>query len=377
MTVRECDRRIARHVRRAHVAGLVSGAALALTLATPAAGQDRAAPGPFEMDGRSFSSWQELVQSDAFRESGRRCGYVSPATVSGSARAGGADCTASATDPDVAYEPDGSADYVIQVVVHIIRNAAATQGEISDQLVESQIQVLNEDFEAIKGTNGELGHLANIRFELATEDPLGSQTNGITRDDDDQWFNDNGAYYNSIAWDPTHYLNIYTMRPQGSDGVLGYVPFLPQEGPAGTPIDRVVIHWLAFGSPGLGGPPYHLGRTVTHEVGHFLGIHHPFRNGCQTGTPPGCYSSGDLLCDTPSQDAGSGSGSCMNGQSCGSDNNIDNYMDYGDDICMQRFTVEQVRRMRCTLEGYRDTLYDTVTVPTRTTSWGSLKGMFK
>jgi hypothetical protein len=362
---------LARRFVRPSRSRLGLGACALLLSTAPAQAQDAAASGAIEIGGRTYPSWSAYFQSDAFQRTGGRCGYRGE-PGSAEARGGSPDCSATNTTPSASYEPDGADDYVITVVVHIIRNTAGTQGEISDQLVASQIDVLNEDFQAIKGSNGELGHRASIRFQLATEDPVGTPSTGITRHNNDTWFQDQGAYYNTIAWDPTRYLNIYTNL---ATGALGYVPFLPQSGPTGTAPDRVVIHWQAFGSPGPA-PPYHLGRTVTHEVGHYLGLHHPFQGGCAPGTPPGCYTSGDLICDTFSLESPSGSGSCLVTQSCGSDDPVDNYMNYSDDVCMTRFTIEQVRRMRCTLENYRASLYDTVPVPTETKSWSSLKGMF-
>lgn len=62
----------------------------------------------------------------------------------------------------------------------------------------------------------------------------------------------------------------------------------------------MVIYWQAFGrnSPFS---PYDQGRTATHEIGHYLGLCHTFQGGCATATPPACYSSGDTICDTPSE----------------------------------------------------------------------------
>jgi hypothetical protein len=356
-------------MKRSGWIAIACGCVLALGIA-PVDAQNADA-GAAEIGGQSYPSWSAYFQSDAFRELGGRCGFRADGAP-GEARGGSPDCSSTNTTPAESYEPDGADDYVIQVVVHIITNTAGTQGDIPDQSVENQIQILNEDFQALEGSNGELGHRASIRFELATSDPVGSPTTGIVRHANDTWFQDDGNYWDSTSWDATRYLNIYTNT---AGGFLGYVPFLPQTGPAGTTADRVVILFTAF--PGMGGPPYHLGRTVTHEVGHYLGLLHPFAGGCASGTPPGCYTSGDLICDTPSLETATGSGSCAVTQSCGTDDPVDNYMNYSDDICMTRFTVEQVRRMRCTLEAYRAGLYDTVPVPTRSTSWSSLKNLFE
>jgi len=151
-------------------------------------------------------------------------------------------------------------------------------------------------------------------------------------------------------------MNIYTNQAGGN---LGYVPFLPMNAGGalvGGLSDRVVILWTSFGRNGPIGPPYNQGRTVTHEVGHYLGLEHTFSGGCASATPPGCYTSGDYLCDTNSE-SGPNFGCPTNPTSCGSPDPITNYMDYTDDLCMEMFTVEQSRRMRCALTSYRTNLY--------------------
>lgn len=139
------------------------------------------------------------------------------------------------------------------------------------------------------------------------------------------------------------------------------MPFLPADnggGFVGQNFDRVVINWTAFGRNAPGGPPYDQGRTATHEVGHWLGLEHPFtpQGACGAATPPDCYTDGDLICDTPVEQFprfGCPAGS----ESCTSPDPITNYMDYTDDLCMEEFTLEQSRRIRCTLQSYRPDVY--------------------
>jgi hypothetical protein len=260
------------------------------------------------------------------------------------------DCDYFNTNPTAAYAPNGVLR--IPVAVHVIMNTSG-QGNLSDALIQSQITVLNEDYRALAGTPGAGGVDTQIEFFLATTDPSGNPTNGITRTTNNTWFNDTGTYYATLAWNTQRYLNIYT-NSAGGGGTLGYNPDLPQ-GPSnivGTTADRVVILWSAFGRPALGGPPYNEGRTVTHEVGHYLGLFHPFDGGCGTSA---CYSTGDLICDTASE-ANPRFGCPAGAVSCGTADPIHNYMDYTDDTCMTAFTQEQTRRMRCTLQSYRPLL---------------------
>ena len=78
---------------------------------------------------------------------------------------------------------------------------------------------------ALQGSNGQSGTNSKIQFVLASEDPQGNPTNGITYTSNSNWFNDSGNYWDSLAWDPSRYVNIYTNT---ADGYLGYVPWLPQ-----------------------------------------------------------------------------------------------------------------------------------------------------
>ena len=262
-----------------------------------------------------------------------------------------ADCAAATSNPSPAYEP--TSVLTIQVVVHVIQNDGCVAGGLSDAQVASQIEVMNEDFRALAGTPGSGGVDAQIAFALATVDPLGNPTSGITRDCNTTWYNDPSPcpYCATLAWDPTRYLNLYTNTAANA---RGYVPFLPSAPGAGvgTNLDRVVINTLAFGRPGPV-PAHAGGRTVTHEVGHYLGLYHVYFNGCGVATAPECYATGDLLCDTL-PDAVDHHGCPSDTTQCGGVTApVENYMELSDDTCLERFTLEQVRRMRCTLQHYR------------------------
>lgn len=294
-----------------------------------------------------------LLAGGALAE-GLVCGVREPRGGGAGWLGGGADCSISTSNPTADYDP--SSLYTIPVVVHVIMDNACSQGAMTDERVESQIEILNEDFLALPGTNGAAGVDGQIQFVLASLDPDGNPTTGITRTCNTTWFNDDDPYYDSLAWDPSRYLNLYTNT---ASGARGYVPFLPAESGGamvGTNADRVVINHLAFGRNGPF-PPHDQGRTVTHEVGHFLGLFHPYFNGCGTATPPDCYATGDLLCDTP-PDATSHDLCPVGATSCGGvPVPIENYMELTDDTCMTGFTLEQVRRMRCTLESFRPGLF--------------------
>jgi hypothetical protein len=300
------------------------------------------------VNGSPFLSWASYLASPEFRAEGLRCKTPDRDPSYAAAFSGApSDCGYNANNPAAEYAPTSL--YVIPVVVHVIKRTNGV-GDISPAMVQSQIDVLNEDFLALGGTLGGNGLDTLIQFELASVDPSGNPTTGITYSTNNTWFNDGGGYFNTLNWDPDRYLNIYT---NSADGALGYVPDIPQGGIVGNNGDRVVILWSAFGRNAPIGPPYDKGRTATHEVGHYLGLYHTFDGGC--GSASACGTSGDLLCDTERESSpnyGCGVGST----SCSSPDPVRNYMNYSDDTCMQEFTEEQARRMRCTLENWRPQL---------------------
>jgi hypothetical protein len=334
----------------------LAGATALAPISSPTAQPDNQGNNPsFEIisdteiiaDGHTFNSWNELYQSGYYNFEDTRCGTIPLDFQDDHNARGGNDCTYGRTTIRPEYDPS-VARYRIPVVVHIIQRTNGT-GSMPDSRVTSQIEILNEDFQALAGTNGAPGNDIQIEFYLATEDPNGNPTNGITRSTNTTWYNDGGAYYNTLAWDTNRYLNIYT---NSASGALGYVPDLPQGGIAGSNADRVVILHSTFGR-NAPFAPFNLGRTVTHEVGHYLGLYHTFDNGCGTSS---CYTTGDRICDTNAES--SPTFGCPNSRSsCGGPAPFHNYMDYSDDICMNQFTVEQNNRMRCSLLTYRPNLY--------------------
>lgn len=310
---------------------------------------------PIRIGGQSYSTWQEYLQSDQFnKQAGRGCG--TPQILDEDGFQPPSDCSAGFTNPNPPEYAPGEVCR-IPVAFHILHSASGT-GNIDESFILSQMEIFNEDFRAIPGTPGGPGTDTTIEFVL----------DRITRSSNDFWFNDlpdpvEGNYYDNLAVDPHNYLNIYSCVPMGAGGViLGYVADFPQSGGyVGTNEDRVVILHSSIGrdSPN---PPYHQGRTATHEVGHYLGLYHPFQGACGTTSPPGCYSTGDRICDTPG-DAESHGGCPVTSNSC-PDPGLDpvhNYMEYTDDTCMNQFTPEQTRRARCTLIHYRPQACDAVT----------------
>jgi len=305
--------------------------------------------GTVEFQGRRFADWNDF--RNKVDPMYWRCGVPSTDDAAGGdggiegeggVAASTADCANNLTNPLAEYDPANGNTFCINVVVHVIRNSSGTLGNLPASRIIDQINVLNRDFNNLAGgtVNGK------IKFQLATTNPQGQPTPGYVYYNNDSWYNDSGSYWNTIAWNPQKYLNIYTNT---AGGALGYVPALPSSGTiVGTLSDRVVCYWEAFGTnPGYA--PFNLGRTLVHEVGHYLGLYHTFNSGCGTTS---CYTTGDRICDTNrEQSAHFGCGpqsTCSDGA-----DPIDNFMDYSDDPCMTKFTPEQVKRMRCTLLTWR------------------------
>jgi hypothetical protein len=243
----------------------------------------------------------------------------------------------------------------IPVVVHVVYNTSTEN--ISTAQIQSQIDILNEDFRRLNADASDTpsafqGVAADVEIEfcLATSDPQGDPTDGITRTNtsvsafgtnDEVKFNSSGG---KDAWPAGDYMNMWVCDISG--GILGYAQF--PGGPANT--DGIVIDYQYFGNIGTATAPFNLGRTGTHEVGHYLNLRHIWGDG-------NCNAD-DFVGDTPRAGGpnytGSpctfpGPNSCNEG---GGDlpDMFQNYMDYSNDACMNLFTQGQTARMRALFE---------------------------
>lgn len=232
----------------------------------------------------------------------------------------------------------------LPVVVHVLyRNSTEN---ISVAQIQSQLDVLNEDF---RRTNPDADNAwsqaadSEIEFCLATVDPNGNATTGITRKSTTRrdWGTSDDMKRSSTGgidpWNTSEYLNMWIVPQMLSNGgtILGYAQF--PGGNAAT--DGVVMGYNYFGRTGAVTAPFDGGRTTTHEVGHYLNLRHIWGDS-------NCGN--DFVSDTPTHQTSNGG--CPVGQtSCGSTDMVQNYMDYTNDSCMNLFTLGQKNRMRAVL----------------------------
>lgn len=247
----------------------------------------------------------------------------------------------------------GQNPVMVPVVINLVYSMEAEN--ISDQQIRSQIDVLNEDFKRLNRNADDRWPQAasvNVEFRLAVRDPNGLSTNGIRRQitgntsflDDDQV--KSSAKGGLDPWPTTDYLNIWVCNLEFP--LAGYAQY-----PGGpTETDGVVIDYASFGRIEKAKPPFDLGRTGTHEVGHWLNLDHLWGDGdCLINdhvddTPP---------CDRPHF-------MCQpDARSCGTLSMVQNFMEYSDDACMNLFTQGQADRMLALFApgGARERLLDT------------------
>ena len=136
-----------------------------------------------------------------------RCGTLQREALVPGVSVDPSDCGYWTNAPQSEYEP--TFYYDIPVVFHVIQNTSGV-GFLSEATIQDQIDVLNEDFQALAGSPGAPGTNGKIRFHLANSDPQGNPTNGITYTTNNTWFVDSGNYWDTLAWDTNRYLNIYT-----------------------------------------------------------------------------------------------------------------------------------------------------------------------
>ena len=268
----------------------------------------------------------------------------------------------------------------IPVIVHIIHNnetvnntSATTGNNINAAQVIDQINILNKDYNGLNADTTLIPSIFKpllgkfqVNFCLAVVNPTGGVlaepgidrinriAKGWSATPYSQTYIDATVKPNSI-WDPNRYLNIWIAPLSG--GLLGYATF-PNPGSTGlqgltgtfgtTTTDGVVILNTSFGSVGTAqSGQYNKGRTITHELGHWMGLRHIWGDGtCASDycndTPPAQTS--NFGCPVFPYHVGTCAGNTTGEMTM-------NYMDYTDDACMQMFTADQKNRAQLILSN--------------------------
>jgi PKD repeat protein len=223
---------------------------------------------------------------------------------------------------------------------------------ISDEQIHSAIDVLNEDFNA---ANNDINFVVqafqdivayvNVEFRLARLDPDGNCTNGINRVFSPSTNDgDSNMKFAAPTWGRESYLNIWVCNQIGG-GAAGYA-FLPWSvsGFDGAAIDGIVLLHNYVGRIGTSNPTR--SHALSHEVGHWINLRHPWGNSNNPGLASNCNED-DGVTDTPET---IGWTTCdLDGESCGSLDNVENFMDYS--YCYKMFTEGQKVRMRASLNS--------------------------
>lgn len=265
---------------------------------------------------------------DAAPANGRKCGApdLTPVEVAQVEERTQAVLAAKGYTPDTAVQ---RLSRTVPVYVHIIKPTGTETNPVTTKMVTDQIGVLNSAYAS-----------SSIAFTLVSTD---AATN-------DSWYT---AQPNTTAETQMKTalrqgdkgtLNIYANNMGG--GLLGWATF-PSSYASKPLMDGVVIHKDSL--PGGSFVPYNLGDTATHEVGHWVGLYHTFQGGCS--------NTGDSVSDTPAERSAA-YGCPVNRDTCTSRkypglDPTNNFMDYTDDGCMDRFSSGQSARMDAQLTAYR------------------------
>ena len=200
-------------------------------------------------------------------------------------------------------------EIILPIVFHVVWSNP--EENISEELLRSQLQVINDDFNRL---NPDIINVPQrfqddvssigIRFCLAQQDPDGNPHPGIIRVQTAVEFIGgqkeaesnislikNSSLGGSDAWDPERFLNVWIGAR--NDGIAGMATF-PTAEEAGTSEDGIELDYTVVGIRN-DNSAFNLGRTLTHEIGHYLNLEHPW------GSTVSCFNEGDFVEDTPDQ----------------------------------------------------------------------------
>ena len=252
---------------------------------------------------------------------------------------------------------------VIPVVIHVMHYGG--DENITKAQVDNAIEIINEDFRLMNADSDQIiSEFFNIQadtqveFRLAQKDPNGNCTDGVTRTKTELTFDAGENVKNLISWNTSKYLNIWVVDDiaSGAGGYAYYPGFAP-----GQDHEGIVIRNAQFGGIGESNGGNFSRRSLTHEIGHYFNLAHTWGSTNENAVESNCFSD-DGVSDTPNT-IGSEQSCNLNQETCGSLDNVQNYMDYA--TCGKMFTNNQAARMNSALNStdggslgyYRRTLW--------------------
>lgn len=250
----------------------------------------------------------------------------------------------------------------IRCVVHILHDEFFVGSEISQDIVEDAMDQLNVDFYGT-GLTFELQDITYTDLDVYpwADGYRSTASNAVCFP---TYGNHMAMWTNDVRWNTAEYCNIY-VAPDFCSTILGFawVTYIPY-----SVLDGVWVETEVFGTYGDQLTFRFENETLTHEIGHYCGLHHVFRNGNGTVTQCGqnigpCDMSGDFVCDTPPTKVAYGcpgvSGYyCPETSYMGVQYFANNHMDYCVEECRDTFTPGQIDRMHQMLDYQRFQLFD-------------------
>ncbi len=243
--------------------------------------------------------------------------------------------------------------YTIPVVFHVVHNYGVEN--VSDAQVLDGLRVLNEGFQMRNPDTAllispfkEIAVDCQVAFKLAQLDPDGNCTNGITRHIDSSTYSGYHNVKDIVHWDPSKYLNIYITADAA--GLAGHA-LVPSAADTVPEWDGIVLQHSYLGDIGTGNTVR--SRVIVHEVGHYLNLQHVWGGNNVPNYPylpvgdAGNCAYDDGVMDTPNTIGNSGQS--LNTATCGSLDNMQNFMEYT--YLNSMFTEGQKLRMHAALNS--------------------------